>query len=255
MMSRRSQLWTAFKEARRKFGHQSPLAQQLLESFQEVNFQYRNFELFARAKYELELVNCIDDAPKRFHSYIRNKKVGCPSVGPLRLPSGEITDSPHEMAEIFAGAFASVFVPEDPGNPARFQFYPGTMDMITISHEDVFNVLTALDTHSSAGPDGLHPSLLKHCAEELSYPLSIIFNKCFATSSVPRAWSQSWVKPLFKGKSRLDPLNYRPVNITSVVCKSMERIVVAHLMSFLEDSGILSKFQFDFRKSRSLICL
>ena len=58
------------------------------------------------------------ESPKLFHSYIRNKKKGCLSVGPLRVAGGEYVDSPHVMSEAFVDAFASVFVADAPLNPA-----------------------------------------------------------------------------------------------------------------------------------------
>jgi hypothetical protein len=46
--------------------------------------------------------------------------------------------------------------------------------------------------------------------------------------------------PLFKQGSRCSPLNYRLVSLTSVCCKVMERIVVSHIVQFLEYVGLLS---------------
>ena len=47
------------------------------------------------------------------------------------------------------------------------------------------------------------------------------------------------------------PLNYRPVSLTSVPCKAMERLVVKHITDYLEANNILSDFQFGFRAGRS----
>ena len=63
--------------------------------------------------------------------------------------------------------------------------------------------------------------------------------------------SQSEVVPIFKAKSHCDPLNYRPVSLTSVCCKVMEKMVVAELMGYLETNNILSPEQYGFRRSRS----
>ena len=251
MLRLRSQLWTDFKTARRRFGRHDNHTLQCLKSFHETNDLYRNFELNSRSEYELNLVYRAQDAPKLFHSYIRNKKLGRPSVGPLRMLSGQVVDCPSKMCEIFADSFASVFVPEIPSEPARLQFFPGVMDDFDISRKEVEAALLALDVHSSAGPDGLHPYLLKKCAVELSYPLHIIFTKSFNAGVVPKLWSCSRVTPLFKGKSRLVPLNYRPVSITSVPCKVLERIIAGKLMDYLEHNNLLSRFQFGFRRGRS----
>ena len=57
---------------------------------------------------------------------------------------------------------------------------------------------------------------------------------------------------LFKNGSRCNPLNYRPVSLTSVCCKSLERVIVSQLTEYLETSGLLSSNQFVFRKGRSV---
>ena len=71
------------------------------------------------------------ETPKLFYSYIRRKKKGCMSVGPLRLPCGQLVDRPRHVAELFADtytlAFASVFVENDPVRPAPYQVYGGRM--------------------------------------------------------------------------------------------------------------------------------
>ena len=46
-------------------------------------------------------------------------------------------------------------------------------------------------------------------------------------------------------------MNYRSVSLTSVCCKTMERVVAADLMQYLESNGLLSDRQFGFCKCRS----
>ena len=45
--------------------------------------------------------------------------------------------------------------------------------------------------------------------------------------------------------------NYRPVSLTSMVVKSLERIINNHIMSFLSDNKLLCDNQHDFRPLRS----
>ena len=111
--------------------------------------------------------------------------------------------------------------------------------------------MSGLNVSSAMGLDGLHPRLLRECAEQLSQPLCLMFNLSMRSGVVPDAWRESLVIPIFKGKSRCDPLNYRPVSLTSVCCKSMERVVAARLVDFLESHDLLSPRQFGFRKARS----
>ncbi len=62
------------------------------------------------------------------------------------------------------------------------------------------------------------------------------------------------VIPLPKpGKDHTDRLNYRPIALTSYLCKAMERMVIDCLVWMLESTGIISDYQCGFRKNRSTL--
>ena len=51
--------------------------------------------------------------------------------------------------------------------------------------------------------DGIPARILKECAEELSYPLTLlIFNLPFGSSRVPSLWKKANVTPVFKSDAR-----------------------------------------------------
>ena len=69
-------------------------------------------------EYKCDVIMRAKTDPKLLHSCICERKVGSPSVGPLRLDSGTLSDRLGEMAEIFATSFASVFTQTGPLNPS-----------------------------------------------------------------------------------------------------------------------------------------
>ena len=78
------------------------------------------------------------------------------------------------------------------------------------------------------------PSDTVHCVVELSGLLHV------------------YVVPIPKlGKDTSDPPNYRPIALTSCVCKVMERMVNNRLVWYLERNKIITPTQSGFRKSRS----
>ena len=101
------------------------------------------------------------------------------------------------------------------------------------------------------GGDGLHPRLLINLSLELSVPLCMLFQTSFESGVLPDYWLSSTIVPIFKKGSRYNPLNYRPISITSVLCKSLERIIVSHIMGYLNDNDILSENQYGFRPGYS----
>jgi hypothetical protein len=52
--------------------------------------------------------------------------------------------------------------------------------------------------------------------------------------------------PLFKKGDKLDPGNYRPVSLTSIVCKLMEGIIRDEIMIHLTKNNLLSNKQHGF---------
>ncbi|KGL77080.1 RNA-directed DNA polymerase from mobile element jockey, partial [Tinamus guttatus] len=99
--------------------------------------------------------------------------------------------------------------------------------------------LRKLDTHESMGPDGMHPRVLWELAEVIAKPLSIIFERSWRTGEVPEDWKKANVTPVFKKGKKEDPGNYRPVSLTSVPGKVMERLILAVISRHMEDKKVL----------------
>merc|ERR1712237_134949 len=55
------------------------------------------------------------------------------------------------------------------------------------------------------------------------------------------------------GKDPQDPSNFRPIALTSCICKTVERMVNERLIYFLESNNLLTKFQAGFRSERGTI--
>ena len=59
--------------------------------------------------------------------------------------------------------------------------------------------------------------------------------------------------PLFKKGSRNKSENYRPVSLTSVICKLLERLIKNHMVEFLVKHKLLNSSQHGFLKARSCL--
>ena len=87
--------------------------------------------------------------------------------------------------------------------------------------------------NKSPGVDGLPPKLLKEIVEQTSTPLAKLFNLSLEEGIVPSEWKEANITPLFKKGSRNKPDNYRPVSLSSVVCKLLETVIRNHMVEFL----------------------
>ena len=72
---------------------------------------------------------------------------------------------------------------------------------------------------SASGPDGISSRMLIELSEELSESLALLFNLSLATGNIPEIWKLSNVTPIFKKGVKTTPGNYRPVSLTSIICK------------------------------------
>ena len=71
-------------------------------------------------------------------------------------------------------------------------------------------------------------------------------------NNFPPSWCISTVVPILKpGKEETDPGSYRPISLTSCLCKIMERIINDRLIWYLEKSKLITPVQCGFRKHRS----
>ena len=106
--------------------------------------------------------------------------------------------------------------------------------------------------HDSApGPDQIHYQILKHLPDETMEILLRIINKHWKDSTFPKSWKEALLLPIPKpGKDHYNPLNYRPIALTSCICKTVERMVNERLVWYLEKNKILTKLQCGFRTNR-----
>ena len=146
--------------------------------------------------YESSMVESLASAPKLFHSYVRRRKKGCPSVGPLKSSYGRVVSNAADMSELLANAFSAVFVEGAPPVAAQHQSFAGVLDEVFVSPENVVKVLSALSSFSAAGPDGLHPHLLKACSAALSLPLYFLFERSLDKEVLSNLWKTSIIAPL-----------------------------------------------------------
>jgi hypothetical protein len=85
-------------------------------------------------------------------------------------------------------------------------------------------------------------------------------NDIWETGDLPSIWKLANVIPIPKpSKDHSEPSNYRPISLTSCVCKTMERMINARLVWFLESNGLLSNIQCstldNLLPKRNMLCL
>ena len=96
--------------------------------------------------------------------------------------------------------------------------------------------------------------LSKNLVYAISTPLALIFQKSFDRSELPISWKHADVISIFKNKGcKFSVSNYRPISLTSNICKVFDAIVCEHIITHCHNNNILSKAQHDFRSKHSTI--
>ena len=189
------------------------------------------------------------DKPKRFWSYVKSKGQKSIGVAPLKNKDGFLQSDNQSKVEILYQQFSSVFTRDDDSS-TRLKVnspYPEMPD-IRINKKGVQKLLKDLNPYKATGPDEVPSRILKIGAEELSTALVILNKLSIDVGEVPQEWRDANVVPIFKKGDRHQPSNYRPVSLTSVVCKVLEHIVHSNIMSHYDRWNILCDSQHGFRK-------
>ncbi len=93
------------------------------------------------------------------------------------------------------------------------------------------------------------PAYLKSCDDQLAPIFTKIFNRSLEPCEVPSCFKCSTIIPILKKPSITGLTDYRPVALTSVIMKSFEKLVLAHLKDITGPS--LDPLQFAYRENRS----
>ena len=124
---------------------------------------------------------------------------------------------------------------------------------IVLSEKIIIYAIQELSPTSAAGPDGLPSSLLVNCATELAPILLIMFTHSLSSGVVPPSFKRATITPVFKSGDRSVPSNYRPISLTSVISKVLERIIRKQVSSFIDKKCFLNSTQHGFRSGRSCL--
>ena len=212
----------------------------------------------SKRDFEHKLAQNIKSDSKSFYAYVRSKQKVRDKVGQLEDNAGIKITQGCLMAEELNKHFSSVFTREDtsslPVPETKFNGSEGErLGQLIVTPEVVASKIKNMKENKSPGVDGLSPKILKETVEQISKPLAHVFNMSLQEGIVPLEWKEANIIPLFKKGSRNKSVNYRPVSLTSVICKLLETIIRDHMMDFLVKHKLINPSQHGFLKARSCL--
>ncbi len=127
---------------------------------------------------------------------------------------------------------------------------PSILPVLKVCVEDVNRVFRKQRSRKASGPGGISPACLNVCADQLAPIFTQIFNRSLELCEVPCCFKQSTIISIPKKPKITGLNNYRPVALTSMVMKSLERMVLAHLKDITRP--LPDPLQFAYRANRSV---
>jgi len=189
----------------------------------------------------------------QFFKFINRKLGRSHNIGILAPSSGKSATTDAEKADVLNSFFSSVNIADNsqlPGFGARVPKRV-TKDNVIFTPNVLQKICKKIKPKLTADPSGYPPFLLKQIVPAISGQLCELFQSFISVGQVPMEWKKAIIAPLFKKGISSDPSNYRPISLTSIFSKLMERAIVVDLLSYLRSNNLISKQQHGFISKRS----
>jgi len=219
--------------------------------FREISKKYEKAVKEFHARTEREIIESGNLG--RFFNYVNSKSQCKMTIPPLKLPDGSLTVDNSKKCDLLNDYFASVFTRDD-GIVSDFsRRVPADVGLHTVlfSYEQVVKTLKKLPSKTSLSPDGFPALFLKSICREIAIPLSALFEMSMTTGKIPKIWKTAKVCPVYKKGLHSLPSNYRPISLTCISCKVMERMIADSVMNYLNSHNLITKEQFGFLSRKS----
>ena len=185
-----------------------------------------------------------------------------PSKPPVLKINNEKIAEPQVVADTMANHFAEVSKKDDNKPFAEYRRKEEEKQInFTSLREESYNLPFSMREFESAlasckesapGPDDILYCMVKHAAENTKVFILSIINRIFIEHCFPFIWETLRILPFVKpGKDSFLTTSYRPIALSSCLCKIMEKMVNSRLMWYLERNNYLSPAQSGFRNMRS----
>ena len=191
---------------------------------------------------------------KAIWKYVSSKTKVKVGISDLLKPDGTLATTDKDKAECLNSQYCRVFTSEDtnaiPDIPPKTTITE-PLTGIKVDMDSIRKKLNSLKADKAPGDDGIHPRVLKEASDVLAAPISILFQKSLDEGVVPSQWKDAVVTPIYKKGARKQPANYRPVSLTSVLCKLLERVIVENITDHLSKNDLQAAEQHGFTKGKS----
>ncbi|GBM34603.1 hypothetical protein AVEN_123139-1 [Araneus ventricosus] len=141
----------------------------------------------------------------------------------IKISNALISD-PNTQANLFASHYEQnpieEFIPFDLSSNED-NYYNNSFSV------DEFDYVLQKTPNTSPVRDGITANLIKNLPTSFKSTLLSIYNEIWSTGEIPSEWQIAKILPILKpGRDSKNIQSYRPISLTSVVCKIFERLIL-----------------------------
>jgi len=206
----------------------------------------------ARINFEDKVCKDSKHNPKTFWKYVNSRVKKHNRLSCIQDSNNVLHYDDASKATLLNDYFASVFVLDD-DNSMHLNSTDTNIGVVSIFFTElhIVKMIDKLNISKAAGPDGVHAKVVKECSGIFAHIFYIIFHKSLVEGVLPTQWKVANVRALHKKGKKSLCSNYRPVSLTSIICKLLESIIRDVILMFLESNHLISMCQYGFRPGYS----
>ena len=221
------------------------------DQFLKCKNQLRSMTRMLRKNFEQTLAKISKISPKSFWACLKSRLKTRPIIPTLSKQDESKAFTPREKAEALHVFFGTVYQTESDNIPSATNNFSATrLSSIIITEEMVMEKLKSLNPGKFTCPNGMHPFFLLSLADVICTSLTIIFNKSLREGVVPRQWLEACITAIHEKGLKSEVGNYRPVSISSVICKMIESIIRDHIVMCMSFNDLFADEQHEFVPKR-----
>ena len=187
----------------------------------------------------------------------------CSSGSPSKLyHAGQIITSPARLAEIMNNFFISKvekirenlpLATDDPlktlkhimkGNKSEFK-------LAAVHPDTIKKIIKKLKNSKSCGMDNIDTYTIKLMGDDIIPAVTHIVNLSIEQATFPSSYKLAKIIPLLKKDDPLEPKNYRPVAILSILSKVIERAIFIQIVDYMNLNNFFHPNHHGFRAFHS----
>lgn len=183
-----------------------------------------------------------------FYKYVKRRRGNRENIPAIKGDNGRIITDPTEKANTLNSYYSTIFSCEDniPQIQGKNASIPFEIDIKTIRRR-----IRAIGKNKAVGPDLIPGEIIKMGGEAMIPYLARLMEITTNNGTLPEDWKRATVVPVHKGGDRSLVTNYRPISLTSIVCKQMEHTIASYLRQVWEANDWLYEGQHGFRPGYS----